>query len=98
MYAVDQLKNPDSIVFQPGGLFSPQFLIAGNIGTVYKDAVSVQLYRDFCRALRRGFTTYNRLYSVGPEAVKLARDGTRLITMHVNEDKEYDLKIEVPRL
>jgi hypothetical protein len=89
-YTVDQLHNWRSIVFQPGGVFGEGYLICGHIGTASSHPESLSLLGDFTRAVTRGFQKY-RLYLVGPEASKLHEKGCRLITMHVDEAREYDL-------
>jgi hypothetical protein len=91
-YAVDQLHNPASIVFQPGGVYGEGFLIWGNIGTASNHPHAVQLFREFSRSVTSGFRKHNN-YFVGAEALKLREKGVRLITMHVDEGKEYDLAI-----
>jgi hypothetical protein len=89
-YAVDQLHNPTSIVFQPGGAFGDGYLLCGHIGTASNNPDALQLFRDFHRSVTREFRKH-RDYFVGSEAFKLAQEGVRLITMHVDEAKEFDL-------
>ena len=91
-HAVDQLRNPASIIFQPGGTFGEDCLICGHIGTASDYPEAVQLFREFSRAITREFRK-QRDYFVGPEALKLQQKGVRLITMHVAEAKEYDLRV-----
>ncbi len=91
-YAVDQLHNPRSAVFQPGGLFDESYLMCGHIGTASDHPVAVQLFRDFGRMVTHGFRKH-RDYFVGPEAIKLQQKGVRLITMHIDEAKDYDLDL-----
>src|SRR4029077_6577782 len=54
-HAVDQLHNPVSIVFQPGGTFRAGFLICGHIGTTSNPPDAVQLFREFSRSVTRKF-------------------------------------------
>jgi hypothetical protein len=91
-YAVDQLHNPASIVFQPGGAFGDGYLICGHIGTASNHPDAVRLFREFSRSVTREFRKH-RDYFVGPEAINLRAKGVRLITMHVEEAKEYDLDV-----
>ena len=91
-YSVDQLQNPGSITFQPGGIFENDYLICGRIGTASDHPDSLDLLQDFTRAITRGFQKH-RIYLMGPEASKLHEKGVRLITMHVDEAREYDLDI-----
>lgn len=88
-HLVDQLDNPDSIVFQPGGLFTEDALIAGHIGTATDNQVSVALMKKFSRQMTRGFTKV-RAFLVGPEALAMFHDGKRL-TDSVGSPRDYDL-------
>lgn len=91
-YAVDQLQNPESIVFLPGGSFGDGYLICGHIGTASNHPAALHLFRDFSRSVTLEFRKH-RNYFVGPEACKLQQTGMRLITMHVEEAKEFDLEL-----
>jgi hypothetical protein len=91
-YAVDQLLNPASIAFRPGGLFGKGFLIVGRIGSASNQPESLRLLKEFSRALTHNFQRHD-MYFVGNEVLELHRTGTRLITMHIHEDSQYDLKI-----
>lgn len=91
-YAVDQLANPVSIIFQPGGRFGENALIVGSAGTASEHPESLALLRSFGQAVTRGFKKV-RQYLVGTEALNLQQRGVRLITMHVDEDREYDLSV-----
>ena len=90
LYAVDTLKNPHSIIFQPNGMYQDSYLIKGTIGTVSESKKSIELYKFFSKGIVKGFTKIKGLY-VGPEAMKLMESGVRLITMHVQQSPEYDL-------
>jgi hypothetical protein len=89
-YAVDQQSNPASVCFRPGGIYHDEFLIAGRIGTASSHPDAAHLFREFGRAATQGFRK-QREYFVGPDAFRLYQDGVRLITMHVGEDRKYDL-------
>jgi hypothetical protein len=92
-FAVDQLENPASIVCQFGGVYGDGFLICGHIGTASSHRDSVGLYREFSRLIIKEFQKHGH-YFVGAEALELQHRGVRLITMHITEDTEYDLKVE----
>jgi len=94
LYAIDPLKNPHSITFQPNGIYQDRYLIQGNIGTVSESKKSIELYKFFSRGIVKGFKRIEHRYYVGPEAMKLAESGVRLITMHTQEDRIYDLRVE----
>jgi len=90
-YAVDQLANPVSATFEPGGVFDTRFLLGGSVTTASRDAAAKALCRDFGHAITRGFRKCSG-YLVGLNAAQQQRDGVRLITMHINEGEEYDLR------
>ena len=52
-YAIDQVANPKSIVFWPGGVFGENCLIAGEVGTVSDDPSSLELFQSFAKAIKR---------------------------------------------
>lgn len=90
-FSISQSGNTGSIVFQPGGIYQENALVAGHISTIHQDTLSTRLFADFSRALLRGFRKV-RSYRVGPEALQLLDGGTRLLTINAREPQEYDLK------
>lgn len=89
-FNIGQLKNPNSIFFQPGGIYNKEYLIRGNIGTVSESKESKELFKYFSKGITKGFTKIRGWY-VGPDALRLMNLGIRLITMHVKENPNYDL-------
>lgn len=89
MYAVDQLSNPATIVFRPGGTYSGTCLIAGQLGTVSDHPLSLALYRTFSSELRRQFERIGSFH-VGPDAGRLLDQGWRL-TANARSPATYDL-------
>lgn len=90
-YVVYQDKNPHSITFQPGGIYDPNHLVCGHIATISESMVSLELFKNFSRAILKDFKKVGNYY-VGPEALKMLDRGVRLITMGIDEPPEYDLK------
>lgn len=90
---IGQMSNPHSIIFQTPGIYGDKFLIMGTIGTISKSRESIKLYKFFKKGFTRGFKKIKGLY-ISPEALKLANSGYRLITMHIGQSTEYDLKID----
>jgi hypothetical protein len=91
-YALDQLKNPQSVSFLPGGIFEKKnVLVCGHIGTASNDPKSVGLYKAFVTAITKGFERIGA-YRVGPEAVRLMDEGYRMVTIGVGSPREYDLR------
>ena len=91
IYFVGQKQNPNSIEFRPGGVYKSDAVIQGAIGTISASPASVKLYRLFQKVLRKHFSLIQRAY-VGPEALELAKQGTRL-TQSVKQPTDIDLKI-----
>ena len=89
LYAVDQLANPESIIIQPGGLYPPEVLLHGRVGTATSTLFAVQLQRAFSVAIAKIFE-HIRAFYVGPEARTLWRRGYRL-TPSAQSPREYDL-------
>jgi hypothetical protein len=89
-YAVDQLANPTTIAFRPGGSFGEMCLIAGQVGTASDDPSSLELFHLFRKELQRQFTKV-REFRMGKEAGDLFDKGWRLTT-NAKSPAIYDLK------
>lgn len=90
-YAIDQLQNPHSVVFQPSGIYNSSAIIMGALTTVSSHPDSLGLYNLFSQKIRQGFQKLKDVY-VGPEALALAKQGYRL-TNDINRPASYDTKI-----
>lgn len=88
-YEVNQLGNPKTIVFLPGGVFEGKALLYGQIGTISDDPISIEILRLFAAAVRKSFRKVKRDY-VGPNAEVLWNSGIRL-TQAVQSPPEFDL-------
>lgn len=77
--------------FQPGGRYQDKYLICGHIGTISEHPDSLSLYREFTKAVTKGFKQI-RSYKVGPVALRLMDQGYRMITIDVRSPPEYDLR------
>jgi hypothetical protein len=86
---VDQLVNPDSVTFTPGGTWNNDIVVAGRIATASDSAISKALMRSFQEGLKK---TFNKVkgYYVGPKAMEYLKAGKRL-TAAVQSPQEYDL-------
>jgi hypothetical protein len=89
-YFVNQKENDDSIVFWPGGFYGNDYLICGHISTVYNNR-SFELYKYFSSRFVKDFKKINRYY-VSKEVFGVSPK-VRLITININQPKEYDFKI-----
>ncbi len=85
---VDQLANPDSVTFTPGGIWKEDVVLYGSIGTASKSQISQALMKRF-RAAVKTFTKVNDYY-VGPKALALLEGGKRF-TAAVQSPRESDL-------
>lgn len=91
-FAIDQLLNPDSTVFWPGGLFARDALISGRIATNGMTDAARQLQQVMIRTVTKGFRKV-RAFWLGPEAALMWESGARL-TMAVQMPPDYDLRPE----
>lgn len=89
-FAVDQLVNPSTVVFRPGGKVPAlKVVIGGAIGTVKEDPEAAALLKLFSDEIRNRFVRVKGFW-VGPSALAILRAGGRL-TNAVSAPVEYDL-------
>lgn len=88
-YLFDQLVNPQSISFSPGGLWNETVLLHGRVATVSDHTDSRSLFRMFASEFRRAFVKV-KAYWVGSEALHLLRKGTRL-ALAAQSSRDFDL-------
>ncbi|MGD9720803.1 MAG: hypothetical protein AB7O59_14025 [Pirellulales bacterium] len=88
-HAIDQILNPASVAFEPGGLHCENVIIAGQVGTCTDDPTSKDLVNLFAREIRRHFKRI-RSFFVGPQAEEMLDAGCRLTTS-IKSSKDYDL-------
>lgn len=93
-YAVDQLENPSSIALMPGGIYPPNVLLYGSVGTVSASPFSAELHRAFVSAIGKLFQRV-KAYYVGPGAFTLWKSGYRL-TIGVDSPPIHDLAASQP--
>lgn len=86
---VDQLANPDSVVFTPGGSWSEEVVLNGRVGTASESQVSRSLMKRFDVAIKKTFSKVRAFY-VGPKALTLLKLGERLAGA-VQSPREFDL-------
>jgi hypothetical protein len=91
LYALDQLANPNSIIFQHGGFWNAGVLLYGSVSTVSDSPSSVKLQRTLSSAIAKHFTRIKSFY-VGPNAKSAMSSGCRL-TIGASSPKEYDLAL-----
>lgn len=88
-YAVDQLVNPDTITFAPGGIWGEDVVVNGRVATVSDSSQAQQLMKRFNSAFRKHFIKV-KAFSVGPKAFDLLSAGKRL-TASAQSPREFDL-------
>jgi len=88
---VDQLINPDSVEFKPGGIWNEDVVIHGRIATTSESQISQALMKRFQAAVRKTFSKVKTFY-VGPKALALLESGKRL-TMSAQSPREFDLTL-----
>jgi hypothetical protein len=91
-FAFDQLANPWTVVFRPGGLFSSTALVGGEISTSSSHEISKALFQALSKELKCRFKKV-KSFLVGVEAEKLSRQGVRLTTS-IKSPETYDLRID----
>jgi hypothetical protein len=89
LFAIDQIKNPESVVLRPGGRYGDTVILCGMIGTVSHSAASTDLYNFITKVFRSLFIR-KREFLVGPEAAELWKLGGRL-TIGAESPEEFDL-------
>jgi hypothetical protein len=76
-YNVSQKLNNDIVVLRPGGLYGPDVLLYGQVGTISSSAASQKLYEWVTGLFRRRLAPVQE-FLVGPQALDLCKAGVRL--------------------
>jgi hypothetical protein len=90
-FSFSQLLNPDTVAFNPGGLWNNEVLLHGAVSTASETEVSLALMKAYRSAIKKKFVRVRSFY-VGPQALALLQNGMRL-TISVDSPKEFDLRI-----
>jgi hypothetical protein len=88
-YVFDQLVNPKTIAFTPGGCWGEDILLNGRFATGSTGAVSVGLLKRYQSLIRKRFEKI-KAYYVGEEAAQQLDQGKRL-TIAVQSARMFDL-------
>ncbi|MEP7218852.1 MAG: hypothetical protein ABI876_08035 [Bacteroidota bacterium] len=88
-FFIDQLINPDTVEFNPGGCWGSDIVLYGRVATVSDSGPSQELMKAFRSAFRKNFTKI-KAYWVGPQALILLKAGKRL-TISEGSPSDYDL-------
>jgi hypothetical protein len=87
---IDQLANPDSVTFTPGGMWNEDVVLNGCVGTASESQTSKALIKRFKGAIKKSFSKVRAFY-LGPKALQLLESGKRF-TGAVQSPREFDLK------
>jgi hypothetical protein len=86
-YLIDQFSSPKGILLAPGGLTAEGCLILGWVAANSADRDSIELFRYISRTVRKQYTRAGK-YWFGPEALRMARSGRRLVSRKGSESAE----------
>jgi hypothetical protein len=89
---IDQLANPDSVVFTPAGMWNDDVVLNGCVGTASDSQISGALMKRFLAAVKKTCSKVRAFY-VGPKAFVLLQNGKRLAGA-VQSPREFDLVAE----
>jgi hypothetical protein len=92
-YSLDQLGNPDSVTFSPGGRWGEDVVLNGRVATVSNSQFAQELMKLFNRSFKKQFFKV-KAYYVGPGAYILLDAGKRL-TAAEQSPREFDLTREM---
>jgi len=88
-YLFDQLLNPETVTFTPGGLWGEDLLLNGRFATASTGTVSLGLLKLFQSLVRKRFTRI-KAYYLGEEAAQTLDQGKRL-TIGAHSARTFDL-------
>ena len=92
-FFINQLYNPDTVTFTPAGMWNPEILLAGRVGTASDSQQSQELMKRFHSAIRKRFVKI-KAYWVGHGALELLQSGKRLtIAVQSPPEARVDLVI-----
>lgn len=92
-YHIDQLVNPDTLTFTPGGLWTEEILLCGRFATVSASlsGPAKRLMSRFRDQVKKHFVRV-KAYHVGPNALRLLKAGKRL-TVAEQSPHDFDLTL-----
>jgi hypothetical protein len=90
-YHIDQLVNPDTVIFTPGGLWNEEIVLYGRFATVSLSEPAKRLMTRFSDQVKKHFVRV-KAYHVGPKALGLLEAGKRL-TIAQQSPRDVDLTL-----
>ena len=88
-FVIDQLLNPETVAFSPGGLWGSDTLLHGRFATASETMFSAALLKLIGSKFRKRFKKIKAFY-VGNEAEQML-DGGRRLTIAAQSPRELDL-------
>ncbi len=88
-YAIDQMKNEDSVVFYFGGLYKDDAIIASKIATISNTEFTKNIFKYISNYIKKNFKNVRGFY-VSSGSLEKAKNGIRLTT-DTNGSLDYDL-------
>lgn len=91
-FCIDQLDNPDSVIFTPAGKWDDDVVLHGLVGTASDSLPSIRLTKAFEAAFRKHFKKVKAFW-VGPHALELLKAG-KTLTIAAQSPKEFSLSLD----
>lgn len=93
LYAVDPMKNPQSIELTLGGIYTKEenILVMSRTGYVNENPFSESIYKELSKKIKKSFKKYDFMEWVGPDAEQKLKGGWRLV-QDAKRSEDYDLK------
>ena len=88
-YVFDQLLNPETVTFTPGGLWGGEILLHGRFATASSAGPSLKLMTVLRSVMRSNYTKIKAFY-VGKEA-EIMLDGGKRLTISAQSPRTIDL-------
>lgn len=93
LYAVDPMKNLQSIELRLGGIYTKKenILVVSRTAYVNENSFSESIYKELIKKIKKSFKKYDFMEWVGPNAEKKLKEGWRLVE-DARRSTNYDLK------
>lgn len=93
LYAIDPMKNPQSIELKIGGIYTKEeeVLVMSRTSYIHENPFSESIYKELTKKIKKEFKKYDFMEWVGPHAEQKLKDGWRLV-QDAKRSTDYDLK------
>jgi hypothetical protein len=86
-------ENENTVILTLAGIWRTGTLLPGNMSTLHETKQAQKLMRSFLSSLEKERFIKIELWWVGPEAMKMLKNGKRLSTTAQQSPSDYDLRI-----